>query len=769
MERTHVGSEADDDLTYAGQDELAAAEIREDLESQLRFREHERSRGKSASSGDAEHHATKELKAARERKRRMQAKAEASHGGGGDGGSRATASSDGGENPRSTAPSSVDWQSESGNTQSVAGGGGQGRRMSTASASSSAAAIFEIIRDGKDPARGGLKGREGLLVQALATDPRNVDALVRLGLLYEQKEQWHKVIELLTRATMIDTRERTTRMKVHIAHAHLRLGRYEFALEAYQLAAAEVENRVNPTLFYGLGVLYDRIDNREIAEQSLRQCIKLSPFYTHSREVYFRLGSIYRDLEKYERAYYCLHKALTDGNGEGLVSPGASWLELGVVCRLLAKDDEAEAAFANAGLDPDNGETWLVVGYEYLEKGEQAKAFRAFRKAVHLDRENHRTWTAIIDLYKAMGQDEEALEAYYGFSVIDVAVKLRHEHEYKYEQRIIQLEKQLARQREKIVSREGEKKYLEGLVTQQQRIVQQQNSDLEGSRSVRSAREAFLEMQLKEAMKRDGQMSEREQAATQLMRKFQKGMEEHDVQKEEWREREQSLNLQLSVIRTGEQSGLLPGEVAYASDEMLQQAALNGGAAAAYLVSYDGPRPIDTINETRRQLEELDQPTPRDSEHSKGSHSQEAWSRPSSAADAERKRIGGADVGGGVRQEASTLPPGSALAGNVAPNRFKSAGAKVRKAGGGAGGAAGGMSRFDRSALTGAGAGKVQPAPRSKSTSLFKKAGGSVRQAGAMQKKLSTRNGPKSAANNFTDAKRALAAARRMKRVGAGV
>ena len=214
--------------------------------------------------------------------------------------------------------------------------------------------------------------------------------------------------ELLFRATKVDPK-RTQYLFVHIAHAHLCQHQWQQALETIEHATSHPENRIAPMLHYTIGRLYDRVDQREVSEPALRQCLKLSPWYPESREVFFRLGCMYREMRKYERAFYCLNKAVTDGNGEGFFDLSVIWLELGTVARLLNKRAEAEAAFANSGLDPDVGASWHYAGNDYLGKLEYLKAFRCFRKAVALDPENHDLWASLIDLYRTMGQNEEAL------------------------------------------------------------------------------------------------------------------------------------------------------------------------------------------------------------------------------------------------------------------------------------------------------------------------------------------------------------------------
>lgn len=399
------------------------------------------------------------------------------------------------------------------------------------------------------------KGREGLLLNALAADPRNVDALTRLGLLYEQRSQWSKCNELLHRATMVDPK-RTQYLYVHIAHAHLCQQQWQEALDVVHRAVTHPENRITPMLHYTTGRLYDRVDQTDVAELALRECLKLSPWYPESREVFFRLGCMYREMSKYERAFYCLSKAVTDGNGSGFFDISVIWLELGTVARLLHKNKEANAAFANAGLDPDLGTSWHYAGNEYLGKLEYIKAFRCFRKAVALDPENHDLWASLIDLYRTMGQNEEALEAYYGFATIDAAAKLRREHTAAYDGQLSRLEERVARQAQALNEKEQEKKAVQQLANQQQKILQGLNDDLDTQRKSRTAREAFLEMQLKEATRKENDLKSREDEITKERAEWEQSERSFAREKTEWAAKEQRY-LQLSL--TGGRS-LLPGE-----------------------------------------------------------------------------------------------------------------------------------------------------------------------------------------------------------------
>jgi hypothetical protein len=91
---------------------------------------------------------------------------------------------------------------------------------------------------------------------------------------------------------------------------------------------------------------------------------------------------------------------------------------------------------------------------------------------------------------------------YYGFATIDAAAKLRREHAATYAKQISSLEAELARKDALLKEKEAARRNVEQLAGQQQKILQNLNGDLDKQRNSRSGRESFLEMQLKDAMKK---------------------------------------------------------------------------------------------------------------------------------------------------------------------------------------------------------------------------------------------------------------------------
>ena len=56
----------------------------------------------------------------------------------------------------------------------------------------------------------------------------------------------------------------------------------------------------DPKLWYGIGILYDRYGSLEHAEEAFSAVMKMDPKFEKANEIYFRLGIIYKQQQKFE-------------------------------------------------------------------------------------------------------------------------------------------------------------------------------------------------------------------------------------------------------------------------------------------------------------------------------------------------------------------------------------------------------------------------------------------------------------------------------------
>lgn len=57
-----------------------------------------------------------------------------------------------------------------------------------------------------------------------------------------------------------------------------------------------------PKLWYGIGILYDRYGSLEHAEEAFSQVMRMDPRFEKANEIYFRLGIIYKQQQKFSQS-----------------------------------------------------------------------------------------------------------------------------------------------------------------------------------------------------------------------------------------------------------------------------------------------------------------------------------------------------------------------------------------------------------------------------------------------------------------------------------
>ena len=55
-------------------------------------------------------------------------------------------------------------------------------------------------------------------------------------------------------------------------------------------------------MWYGIGILYDRYGSLEHAEEAFSQVMRMQPDFEKANEIYFRLGIIYKQQQKYQQS-----------------------------------------------------------------------------------------------------------------------------------------------------------------------------------------------------------------------------------------------------------------------------------------------------------------------------------------------------------------------------------------------------------------------------------------------------------------------------------
>jgi len=170
---------------------------------------------------------------------------------------------------------------------------------------------------------------------ALRANPQSVPAMMAIALILRTREEYHKAIEYLQAVIKLEptngdafgnlgkrmalhAKHMNRRLTASSGHCYLMIEDLRNAYESYQNAITNLQNpkvrsvgcaelRVvantdrmqEPKLWYGIGILYDRWGSLEHAEEAFSQVMQMQPDFEKANEIYFRLGIIYKQQQKY--------------------------------------------------------------------------------------------------------------------------------------------------------------------------------------------------------------------------------------------------------------------------------------------------------------------------------------------------------------------------------------------------------------------------------------------------------------------------------------
>eukprot|EP01121_Diplochlamys_sp_Union-15-3_P017855 TRINITY_DN6374_c0_g1_i1.p1 TRINITY_DN6374_c0_g1~~TRINITY_DN6374_c0_g1_i1.p1 ORF type:complete len:572 (+),score=104.28 TRINITY_DN6374_c0_g1_i1:99-1814(+) len=292
----------------------------------------------------------------------------------------------------------------------------------------------------------------------LKHNPYNTTALTQAASLYRLQEQYEQAIQYFNRIVELD--HQNVEVWGALGHCYLMMEDLPKAYHAYQQALSHLLNPknpytsdrdVDPNLWYGIGILYDRYGFYDYAEEAFRAVLKY-PNFEKKNEAYFRLGIIYKSQQKYEQSTDCFRQILE--NPPRSLVPGDIWFQIGHSYELQREYEKAKDAYErvlkdspnhakvlqqlgwlyhhykdqNLGLgnqdlaisylmrsleaDKNEGQTWYLLGRCYMTQQQFKKAYDAYQQAIYRDSKNPTFWCSVGVLFYQIHQYDDALDAY---------------------------------------------------------------------------------------------------------------------------------------------------------------------------------------------------------------------------------------------------------------------------------------------------------------------------------------------------------------------
>ena len=152
---------------------------------------------------------------------------------------------------------------------------------------------------------GDLDGATAAYQHAMRFNQWSVPAMLAISCILRSKDQFTAAVEYLRSILKVDS----TNGEVwsSLGHCYLMMDDLQQAYSAYQQALYHLPDPKEPKLWYGIGILYDRYGSLEHAEEAFSQVMRMEPNFEKANEIYFRLGIIYKQQQKFQQSLEVRH------------------------------------------------------------------------------------------------------------------------------------------------------------------------------------------------------------------------------------------------------------------------------------------------------------------------------------------------------------------------------------------------------------------------------------------------------------------------------
>ncbi|OAG31225.1 hypothetical protein NEDG_01638 [Nematocida displodere] len=292
--------------------------------------------------------------------------------------------------------------------------------------------------------------------RALANNPMSKEALQKLGPLYRRKKLYGRALDVFLRLYKLAKGEDML-SAANIGFCYLMLDNFPDSLTWYKVAARNAAHirEDKGFLWFGIGILYERLNNLHIAEEAYASAIKIDISFEYSMEAYFRLGVTYKRRGAVQTAMDCFEYIVHNLTSQS-VSPSKHdvFVQIAHAHELQGQDPEAvrllkevlqanprheraamllawlyykdknwvcskESLTVNIPEEELSAFSWYFIGRCEQKMECFEDAYHCYHQAVKKDPKNHIYWNTIGTLYFTLSQFEDAMGAFKQASVLN--------------------------------------------------------------------------------------------------------------------------------------------------------------------------------------------------------------------------------------------------------------------------------------------------------------------------------------------------------------
>jgi len=222
--------------------------------------------------------------------------------------------------------------------------------------------------------KGELDKAKKIYEQILIEDPKHLDAIHLLGIIYFQFKDYERAIHKFL--TYID-------INPNNAPIYLDLGNSQFCLQKYNDAIISFKKAINikpdfSEVYNSLGNVFLKLKKLKEAEKNFNKALSINPNYIEALNNY---GSLLDELKKFDNSIECFKKAIS-------LNPNyyEAYNNLGIALKQISKYEEAQKIFEKSiSLRPNQITSYINLGNLLLEIKKEKEALDNFSKAISID------------------------------------------------------------------------------------------------------------------------------------------------------------------------------------------------------------------------------------------------------------------------------------------------------------------------------------------------------------------------------------------------
>ncbi len=238
-----------------------------------------------------------------------------------------------------------------------------------------------------------------LLREVVEESPGDVEAQLRIGLIYGEMKEFAKAVEQIK--LVLKLRPTELRVRDHLGYLYEELKDYDKAIAEYQ-AIIQADEKF-PEAHLHLGYLYYRLKRTDEALPHFQRLMALNP---KMPEAYLMLGLTLLQATRYEEAADVFREGLqrNPGNADFHFNLGTAYDKLGKFDDVVREMEEA------IKLDPKHADALNYLGYTYAERDMRLEeAVGLIQRALAVKPQNGYYLDSLAWAYYKMGRLQEAL------------------------------------------------------------------------------------------------------------------------------------------------------------------------------------------------------------------------------------------------------------------------------------------------------------------------------------------------------------------------